>query len=124
MGSQKNAGRIYLLAGEVMERPYTIERLAERWECSGEHVRRLLINGDLQGFKLGGKVWRITAKAVEAFECRTIDSEDSRESLSPSGMRTENDIATDLGRAIRRMRERRLGNSNGNMIDLSDHRKQ
>lgn len=71
-------------------RPYTPERLAERWECSAEHVRRLLATGRLHGFKLGGKLWRISAGEVERYECQqTIGSESSRGDGAPSGTKTE-----------------------------------
>ena len=51
------------------KRPYTPETLAERWECSPELIRRMLKSGELQGFKVGGKLWRIRYEVVE--ECPT-----------------------------------------------------
>jgi excisionase family DNA binding protein len=51
-------------------RPYTPESLAERWQCSKGFVYRMLKSGQLQGFKVGGKLWRIRHEVVEEFEAR------------------------------------------------------
>jgi excisionase family DNA binding protein len=52
-----------------MERAaWTPRQLAERWECSERHVRNLINRGELQFFRLGGKLVRIPHLAVEAFE--------------------------------------------------------
>jgi hypothetical protein len=101
------------------DRPYTPERLAERWDCTPELVRRLLVSGALKGFRLGGKLWRIPVKEVEIFECQLIiASEGSTEDGLPSGTRT--DAAGDgrLQQRARLMRERRSGSSARNAIDL------
>ena len=52
----------------MSERPYTSESLAERWECSPQHVRKMLADGRLKGFKLGNKMWRISTTEVEKIE--------------------------------------------------------
>jgi len=52
------------------KRPYTPETLAERWQCSAPHIYRLLNSGQLPGFKLGGKLWRVRAEDVEEYESR------------------------------------------------------
>jgi excisionase family DNA binding protein len=60
------------------KRPYTPETLAERWGCSPELIKRMLKSGELQGFKLGARLWRIRHEAVEEFEARQdnqIDAE-------------------------------------------------
>ena len=55
-------------SNDKSKRPYTPATLAERWECSPEHVRRLLNTGQLEGFRLGDKLWRIRVEDVEEFE--------------------------------------------------------
>lgn len=109
----------------MIDRPYTPERLAERWDCSPDLVRKLLAEGALQGFRLGGKLWRITPQAVEAYECQqTTALEDSAAHGSPFGGRTDEDIAGALKQRMRLMRERRLGSSPANVTDLRDHRRE
>lgn len=49
---------------------YTVADLAARWGTSTTFVYSLLERGGLPGFKLGGKLWRIKAADVEAYECR------------------------------------------------------
>jgi excisionase family DNA binding protein len=52
-----------------MERAaWTPMQLAERWECSERHVRNLINRGELQFFRLGGRLVRIPHSVVEAFE--------------------------------------------------------
>lgn len=64
---------------------YTPETLAKRWGCSSRHVRNLISSGDLAAFKLGDKLVRIKAQAVEEFESRNDASQDCGEpSRSPS----------------------------------------
>lgn len=48
----------------------TVPKLAQRWAVSDTFVYQLLNSGDLPGFKLGGKLWRIKHSDVEAYECR------------------------------------------------------
>lgn len=49
---------------------YTPETLAERWRCSGQHVRNMIKRGDLEAWKLPGRLLRISPKAVIEFEAR------------------------------------------------------
>ena len=49
---------------------YTVAALAKLWGTSTSFVYNLLNAGALPGFKLGGKLWRIKAADVEAYECR------------------------------------------------------
>jgi excisionase family DNA binding protein len=49
---------------------YTPEMLAERWQCSANHVRNLLKRGELQYFRLGPRLIRIKLAAVEEYERR------------------------------------------------------
>ena len=49
---------------------YTVATLARVWGVSSTFIYDLLARGELPGFKLGGKLWRIKAADVEAYECR------------------------------------------------------
>jgi excisionase family DNA binding protein len=64
--------------------PYTPETLALRWDCSAETVRQMVRDGRLPAFRVG-RMMRIAAKAVEDFECRTIESGASMAATSSSG---------------------------------------
>lgn len=69
------------------DRPYTPERLAERWDCSPAHVRRLCKRGDLPHFRIG-KEYRIPLQAIEEIETcdgRLSGSSSTEESGTPSG---------------------------------------
>ncbi|MDY0871117.1 excisionase family DNA-binding protein [Dongia rigui] len=48
-------------------RPFTLDGLAERWECSGSHVRKLCAAGKLRHFRIGS-LYRIPVDAVLEFE--------------------------------------------------------
>jgi excisionase family DNA binding protein len=56
----------------AFRKPYTPETLAERWQCSANHIRKLIASGDLTAFRIGGKVFRIPAHAVDDYELRAI----------------------------------------------------
>jgi excisionase family DNA binding protein len=49
---------------------YTPDTLAERWRCSGQHVRNMIRRGDLEAWKIQGKLLRISVKTVVALEAR------------------------------------------------------
>ncbi len=49
---------------------YTPETLAERWLCSGRHIRNMIARGELKAFRAGGKLLRITAEEVKDHERR------------------------------------------------------
>jgi excisionase family DNA binding protein len=51
-------------------RPHTPATLAAEWGCSARHIRNLIDNGELRAFRLGRKLLRIPAAAVEEFLCR------------------------------------------------------
>ncbi|MEJ5081037.1 helix-turn-helix domain-containing protein [Ochrobactrum sp. MYb379] len=55
-----------------MEPLFTPATLAKRWECSEKHVRNLIKTGQLNAFRLGGKLYRIKQSAVEAFEAEAM----------------------------------------------------
>lgn len=57
---------------------YTANTLAERWTCSGNHVRKLIRQGRLQAVKRMGKMIRITPAAVIAFEEANVIMPDFR----------------------------------------------
>src|SRR5262245_26721768 len=55
-------------------RPYTVESLAERWQCGKDAIYALIRKftegepGGLPAFTIGGKLWRIKAEVVEQWE--------------------------------------------------------
>ncbi len=49
---------------------YTPETLAERWQCSASHIRKMIGRGELPYFRVGGSLLRIRARDVEEFENR------------------------------------------------------
>ena len=54
--------------------PFTPETLAERWQCSSSHIRKMIGRGELPAFRLGGRLLRVRARDVEEFErCRNGD---------------------------------------------------
>jgi excisionase family DNA binding protein len=90
-----------------MERAaWTPRQLAERWECSERHVRNLINRGELQFFRLGGKLIRIPQSAVEAFERCQILSQSSESSPTAASSRlsgttkAESDNVRPEGRTI------------------------
>ncbi|OWQ95124.1 helix-turn-helix domain-containing protein [Sphingopyxis witflariensis] len=48
-------------------RPYSVAQLADRWGCSGNVVRKLINQGELQCFRIGSLI-RIPAAEVQRFE--------------------------------------------------------
>jgi excisionase family DNA binding protein len=68
------------------DRPYTPDRLAERWDCSPATVRNLCRRGELAHFKVG-KEYRIPQPIVDEVEaCRSATSEPK--STSPDASAT------------------------------------
>jgi excisionase family DNA binding protein len=51
-------------------RDLTVEEVAEEMQRSPSAVRRWLIAGDLRGYKLNGKAWRVPRSALEAYCAR------------------------------------------------------
>lgn len=69
-----------------MTKPFTPKSLADHWECSERHIRKLIARGELPAFRLGGKLLRIKPEDVENFEkCQSGDLPDSRESSASPG---------------------------------------
>lgn len=52
------------------DRPLIPRQVAERWGCSERHVRNLISNGQLGHFRVGERLLRIPAAAVEEYERR------------------------------------------------------
>lgn len=79
----------------MIDRPYSVASLAERWGCSERHIRDLIATGDLPAFRLGAKHLRIRAGDVATWESgggatidtATIGSASSRARAARSGMR-------------------------------------
>ncbi|WP_323132806.1 helix-turn-helix domain-containing protein [Sphingobium lactosutens] len=63
--------------------PYSVQRLAERWECSPSMIRKLIDQGKLEVFYLGNLI-RISAAEVEQYECRKVTHTPSRNSEEDS----------------------------------------
>lgn len=77
------------------QRPYSPERLAERWDCSAGKVRSMIRSGELVAFRLG-KQYRISAAEVERIECLTIESGGTETDGSSSSMKTAEEFADRL----------------------------
>lgn len=64
-----------------MPPPYTVERLAERWECSPNQVRKVIDQGRLAHFRIGILI-RIPQAAVEEFEQPNTTAEIPAQSIA------------------------------------------
>ena len=104
------------------ERPFSVVDLASRWGVSEHHIRNMLADGRLKGFRVGGRLWRISAGEVDRFECQTIDSDGSKEDSSRFGTMPESAIAGRLSQILRQKHGRPSESSPVNVTDLSDHR--
>lgn len=51
-----------------MKEFYTPQELAERWDMSYQYIMLLLRNGEIKGFKIGKRNWRIKREEVERIE--------------------------------------------------------
>lgn len=74
--------------------------LAAEWGCSKSHVYALIHSGQLEHFKLGDRLIRITRQAVEDFQCRNTVSPCGAESGPSSTTETADDTAARLARQI------------------------
>jgi excisionase family DNA binding protein len=52
----------------AVQRFYTVDELAARWGVSDRHVRRLVSEKRIPVVRLGGRVVRLDARDVDAFE--------------------------------------------------------
>lgn len=91
---------------------FDVPGLAQHWGVCTDTIYSLVRNGELQHFKLGGKLIRIRADEVERYECRQITPSNDCEDNSPSLGATKQD-ATDirLERLIARPQKPRLVHS-------------
>ena len=84
---------------------YTARTLAHRWHCTPQTVYNLRAQGLLQGFKLGGKLWRITEDEITALEGSRADG-------ASCGKKADTDTAGGLlAQRQRQKRELRLQTS-------------
>lgn len=58
--------------------PYSVQRLADRWECSTGMIRKLIDQGKLEVFYLGYLI-RISAAEVEKYECQKVKHTPSKD---------------------------------------------
>ncbi|MGY2048855.1 helix-turn-helix domain-containing protein [Methylobacterium sp. JK268] len=74
-------------------RPLTPEQVAERWDCSANHVRNLIRRGELRAFRVGSRLLRVPPDAVLEFErCQeTTGSDALTDATSSPGGLTESD---------------------------------
>ena len=52
----------------MTERPLTVAQVADRWDCSIDAVYAAIRKGDLQAFRVGGKLLRIKPEEIERWE--------------------------------------------------------
>lgn len=81
---------------ELSHKVFRPKSLAERWDCSERHIYNMIDRGELQAFRAGGRLIRITGAEVERWESggATIESDstdfdNSMDKQSSSGTRTE-----------------------------------
>lgn len=79
----------------TVNRPLLPRDVAERWGCSERHVRNLIRDGKLGHFRVGDRLLRIPAAAVEEYERRqTVEAASTAPLTAP----------TDAASAIRQRR--------------------
>jgi excisionase family DNA binding protein len=100
-------------------RPYSVPSLAAHWGCAPDTVYSLIKGGDLQAFRVGGKLLRIRAEEVERYECQTSPtaSNDCADASPSSGMKTADDTDIRLERMIERRPKPRLVHSGSDGAD-------
>lgn len=70
---------------DAIRPPFSLKTLAERWGCSDETVRQMVISKKLPAFRVGTML-RIPAAAVEEYEaCKNTGSEGSTADMSSLG---------------------------------------
>lgn len=68
---------------------FTPATLAQRWQCSEQHIRNMIEKGKLPYFKIGDKLLRIRREHVEALECQNGDLQSSEENSVSLGTTSE-----------------------------------
>ncbi len=81
-------------------RPYTLDGLAERWECSGTHIRRLCVAGKLRHFRIGS-LYRIPIDAVTEYEVGNYGDGKAPAGASPIASADPNDPVASYVRSFR-----------------------
>lgn len=72
------------MAFESLPRVFKISDIAERWECSEHHVRKVIESGELRAFRIG-KLWRVRLDAIDEYEARAaVEPKPPRPSPKPS----------------------------------------
>ena len=54
------------------ERPYTVKRLAERWDCSTQWIYDLIAEGRLPCFRLGSMTWKPASAVAAPYEVANV----------------------------------------------------
>lgn len=67
---------------ETRPRPYTPATLAERWDCSQQHIRDLINRGELPAFRVG-RLIRIPHDEVMRIESGQPEEDDEDEPAKP-----------------------------------------
>lgn len=79
--------------------------LAERWQCSEQHIRNMIDRGQIPSFKIGEKLLRIRREHVEAFECQNGDLPASEANSVSLGKTSEDSgDVIDLGQMTKKRR--------------------
>lgn len=69
----------------LVNRPLLPREVAERWGCSERHVRDLIASGQLGHFRVGERLLRIPAAAVEEYErCQSVEAVSTPPPNSPA----------------------------------------
>lgn len=72
-------------------KPFSVPKLADRWECSEGLIRKMIERGEIASFRLGVLI-RIPASEVAKIECQNrTASNDSGEDMPSSGAIAERD---------------------------------
>ncbi len=95
-----------------MSKPFTVRTLAEYWDCSEQHVRNLIHRGDLQVFRIGGKLLRISQEEVQRWQ-KTSTSASTGANTAPSSTKTDNEDAIRSARLIEPSQTLDLPNTRG-----------
>lgn len=97
---------------------FTPAALADRWQCSERTIRNQLARGELTGFRLGGKLWRISlAEVIEresAWQTASNGADGTSEPIADNGPRSATatmDAANVI--ALARIEARQNGPSKG-----------
>jgi excisionase family DNA binding protein len=101
-----------------MSKPYSVQTLCERWNCTPGVIRRMIRRGELKVFHIGS-LTRIAAEEVERWE--TTGSQGTGESSPSSGTKEAADSAARLARLTRP--SLKPNSSSSNVRTLSDFNK-